>query len=89
MIRFLVILLIALICGSIGARIAGSGGRGCLMGTMLGFYGAVIGGWLSKQLEIPDVLYIKGFPLVWSIIGAAVFVAALNLISGRGMGKKK
>jgi uncharacterized membrane protein YeaQ/YmgE (transglycosylase-associated protein family) len=49
--------------------------------------GALIGGWLAAELGLqePFPITIEGqtFPLIWSIIGAALFVAALSLISGR------
>jgi uncharacterized membrane protein YeaQ/YmgE (transglycosylase-associated protein family) len=50
----------------------------------LGFIGALIGGWISRQVGVGDLLYIRGIPIIWSIVGAAIFVAFLNLISGGG-----
>ncbi|MCI0471915.1 MAG: GlsB/YeaQ/YmgE family stress response membrane protein [Candidatus Aminicenantes bacterium] len=82
LIRFLILLFIAFVCGSVGARIAGSGGKGCFTSIILGFIGALIGSWLSGKLGIDDLLYFKNIPVFWSIIGAAVFVAVINLISG-------
>jgi uncharacterized membrane protein YeaQ/YmgE (transglycosylase-associated protein family) len=82
MIRILILLLIAFVCGSIGAGIAGLSKKGCLTGIALGFIGALIGGWLSKQIGIRDILYYKDIPILWSIIGSALFVAFIKLISG-------
>lgn len=82
LIKFLILLLIAFICGSVGARLAGSGNKGCFTSIILGFIGALIGSWLSEKLGIADFIYFKKIPIFWSIIGAAVFVAVINLISG-------
>jgi uncharacterized membrane protein YeaQ/YmgE (transglycosylase-associated protein family) len=82
MIRFLVLLIIAAMCGSIGAKLAGKKTTGCLTSIALGFVGALIGGYISRELSIPDLLYIRDIPVFWSIIGAAIFVALLNLVSG-------
>jgi uncharacterized membrane protein YeaQ/YmgE (transglycosylase-associated protein family) len=82
MIRLLILLLIAFICGSIGASIAGMSKRGCLTGIALGFIGALLGTWLSRQLHMPEFLVVQGLPIIWSIIGSALFVAVISLISG-------
>ena len=87
MIRLLILLLIASICGSIGAGLAGSRSKGCLTSIILGFIGALIGSWISKNVGIEDFLYIRNIPVFWSIIGSAIFVAVLNLIGGNGKGK--
>ncbi len=88
MIRFLLLLLIAFVCGSLGASLAGSSKKGCFVSIVLGFIGAMIGGWLSDKLNTGDLLYVRGIPVLWSIIGSALFVAVINLISGGGSGKK-
>ena len=82
MIRILILLLIAFICGSIGASLAGKSKRGCLTSIALGFIGALIGTWLSHQLHMPEILVVQKLPIIWSIIGSALFVAILSLLSG-------
>lgn len=85
--EFLILLLVAGICGSIGQAIAGYSAGGCLVSIALGFIGALFGRWLSVQLGLPElfVLSIGGqpFPILWSIIGAALFVAVLSLFTRR------
>jgi uncharacterized membrane protein YeaQ/YmgE (transglycosylase-associated protein family) len=53
----------------------------------LGFIGALLGTWLAHALGLPELLAIPAggmkFPIVWSIIGAALFVAVIGLISRR------
>ncbi len=84
-IEFIVLLIVAGVCGSLGQAIAGYSHGGCLLSIGLGFIGALIGRWLSKQLKLPELFVISvgghSFPVVWSIIGAALFVAGLSLLS--------
>jgi uncharacterized membrane protein YeaQ/YmgE (transglycosylase-associated protein family) len=84
--EFLLLLIIASIAGSIGASLAGRKGLGCLSSLALGFVGALLGRWIAEQLDLPLWWTIRDFPVIWSVAGAAIFVAVLNLISGRGRG---
>ncbi|MFH1940670.1 MAG: GlsB/YeaQ/YmgE family stress response membrane protein [bacterium] len=86
---FFVLLLVAAVCGSIGASIAGHSYRGCLTNIALGLIGAFIGSWLSRELGIRDFIYLARIPIVWSIIGSALFVAVIGLLSGRNRKKSK
>jgi uncharacterized membrane protein YeaQ/YmgE (transglycosylase-associated protein family) len=83
----LVFLLIAAVCGSIGNAIVGGGSSGCLVSTVLGLIGALLGPWLAHQLHLPEPIVIQvgghPFPVLWSIIGSALFVGLLHLLSGR------
>jgi uncharacterized membrane protein YeaQ/YmgE (transglycosylase-associated protein family) len=84
----IVILVIAFICGAVGKALAGGARGGLVTSVALGFIGALIGPWVARQLNLsePLTLHLSGqaFPIVWSIIGAAIFVAILHLVSGRG-----
>ena len=83
--EFIILLIVAAICGSLGMAITGYSRGGCLMSIALGFVGALIGMWLARVLALPDLLYLNfgevRFPIVWSIIGAALFVAVLSLLT--------
>jgi uncharacterized membrane protein YeaQ/YmgE (transglycosylase-associated protein family) len=87
LIQLLVLLLIAGICGALGQAITGYSHGGCLVSIALGFIGALLGSWLAGALHLPELLVIPvggtHFPVIWSIIGAALFVAVINLISRR------
>jgi uncharacterized membrane protein YeaQ/YmgE (transglycosylase-associated protein family) len=87
----LVLIVIAAICGAVGKALVGGGRGGLITSIALGFIGALVGPWLASQLGLsePFVLRIGGesFPILWSIIGAALFVALLHLISGRRWGR--
>ena len=50
LIDLLVLLLIAGICGALGQAISGYSRGGCLVSIALGFIGALLGGWLARQL---------------------------------------
>jgi uncharacterized membrane protein YeaQ/YmgE (transglycosylase-associated protein family) len=82
---FLLLLLIAAICGSIGQALVGYSSGGCLVSIIVGFIGAYLGIWLSAQLGLPELWTInidgESFPILWSIIGSALFTAVLSLIS--------
>ena len=84
-IQLLLLLLIAGICGAIGQAITGYSHGGCLVSIALGFIGALLGSWLAGKLGLPELVAIPvggvHFPILWSIIGAALFVAVINLIS--------
>lgn len=88
----LVLIIIAAICGAVGKALAGGARGGILVSTALGFIGALLGPWVARQFNLsePFVLRVGGesFPIVWSIIGAALFVALLHLLSGRSWGRR-
>lgn len=88
LIEFLLLLLVAGICGSIGQALAGYSHGGCLVSVALGFIGALLGAWLSRLMGIGEFFAIQigdtTFPVIWSVIGGALFAAALALLSGRG-----
>ncbi len=87
LIDLLVLLLVAGVCGALGQAITGYSRGGCLVSIALGFIGALIGIWLARALNLPELFTIRiggtNFPIVWSIIGAALFVAVISLISRR------
>lgn len=83
--EFLLLLLIAGICGSVGQSIAGYSRGGCIVSIVLGFIGALLGTWLSEQLGLPELLNIQvggsQFPVIWSIIGSVIFVVLVGLFT--------
>jgi uncharacterized membrane protein YeaQ/YmgE (transglycosylase-associated protein family) len=85
--QLLILLLVAGICGAIGRSITGYSHGGCLVSIALGFIGALLGTWLARSLGLPELLPVRigatNFPIIWSIIGSALFVAVLALLSRR------
>jgi uncharacterized membrane protein YeaQ/YmgE (transglycosylase-associated protein family) len=80
----IILLIIAALAGSLGQAISGYSFGGCVMSMLVGFIGAYLGLWIAGQLGLPEPLSIQiqgeSFPLMWSIIGSAVFSAVLGLI---------
>jgi uncharacterized membrane protein YeaQ/YmgE (transglycosylase-associated protein family) len=84
---FLLLLVVAAVIGAIGGAIGGYSSGGCLMSIVAGFVGAFIGHYLRILLGLPTfwIINIGGtkFPIIWSILGAALFVVALRFIQNR------
>ncbi|HMN62441.1 MAG TPA: GlsB/YeaQ/YmgE family stress response membrane protein [Anaerolinea sp.] len=82
-----ILLVIAAIAGSLGQALAGYSVGGCQMSIVVGFIGAFVGLWLGRTLGLPEPLPVtiqgETFPLLWSIIGSALFCAALGLFNRR------
>ena len=85
LLQLLLLLLIAGICGSLGQAIAGYSRGGCLVSIALGFIGALLGMWLARLLGLPELIPVviggTSFPIIWSIIGSALFVALITLLT--------
>lgn len=92
LIGFLVLLLIAAICGSIGQSLAGYDLGGCLVSIVVGFIGAYLGIWLAGKLGLPEIFAIniegKSFPIIWAIIGSALFTLVMALIRRAVSGRR-
>jgi uncharacterized membrane protein YeaQ/YmgE (transglycosylase-associated protein family) len=84
LIGFLILLLIAAVCGGIGQSLAGYDLGGCLVSIVVGFIGAYIGLWIAGKMGLPDFFTInvdgKPFPIIWAIIGSAVFTFIIALL---------
>ena len=84
---FLLLLLIAGICGSVAQALVGYSHGGCLVSIVLGLIGAVFGTWLAGKAGMGEILAVsiggQTFPIVWSVIGAALFVAVLSFLRPR------
>ena len=91
LIDWLLLLAVAGFCGAIGRGVGGGFSKGgCLVSIAIGFVGALLGMWIARQMNLPELLPVTiggtTFPMVWSIVGGAIFVAVLGLV-GR-FGKK-
>jgi uncharacterized membrane protein YeaQ/YmgE (transglycosylase-associated protein family) len=89
LVEIVILLVIAAIAGLIGQALGGYKRGGILLAIILGFIGAYIGTWLARYLDLPVFATITvgevTFPIIWAIIGAALLVALLGLLSrGRG-----
>src|SRR5262249_34913073 len=84
---FLILLLVAAICGGLGQAITGYSHGGLFVSIALGFIGALLGVWIARALSLPEPFMLEvgtvQFPVIWSIIGATLFVAVITLFRRR------
>ena len=82
--ELIVLLIIAAICGAVGQSLAGYDLGGCLVSIVVGFIGAYIGLWVAGKFGLPEMLAIniggKTFPIIWAVIGSALFTLIVALI---------
>jgi len=83
----IILVIVGGLAGAIGQRLAGSSRGGLLTSIALGFIGALIGTWIARQFRLPEIFALHightNFPVVWAIIGAALFVAIMGLLMRR------
>src|SRR5438132_9160344 len=81
----IVLVVIAAVCGAIGRALAGGSRGGLVTSIALGFIGAQLGTWMARQFRLPEPLVVhlagRAFPIIWPIIGAALVVAILHLLT--------
>ena len=86
-------MVIAAICGSIGQSLAGYDLGGCLVSIVVGFIGAYLGMWLAGKLGLPEIFAIniegKPFPILWAIIGSALFTLLMALLRRAFVGGRR
>jgi uncharacterized membrane protein YeaQ/YmgE (transglycosylase-associated protein family) len=90
LLEFVILLVIAAICGAIGQAIAGYTIGGMVITTVVGFIGAWLGTWIARAVGLPELLMIniggQPFPIVWAIIGSALFAAIIAIFTRRPRG---
>ena len=84
LIDFLILAVVAAICGMIGESLVGYSVGGCLVSAVIGYIGAFIGLWVARQFGLPELFTVtiggNSIPVIWSIIGSALLVAGLALV---------
>ena len=85
LVQLLVLLLIAAVCGAIGQSLVGYSVGGCLVSIVVGVIGAYLGLWVARQFGLPEIFAVniggQSFPILWSILGSAIFAAILGLVN--------
>lgn len=93
LLELLILLLIAAIAGGLGQALSGYSLGGCLISIVVGFIGAFLGLWLARGLGLPEPFPISvggsTFPLLWAIIGSALFSAILGVLSRGGTRRRR
>jgi len=91
--ELLVLLIIAAICGGVGQSLAGYDLGGCLVSIVVGFIGAYIGMWMAGKFGLPEIFAVniggKTFPIIWAVIGSAIFTLIVALIRGAVSGRRR
>ena len=86
-VELLVLLLVAGICGAAGKAIVGWFPGGFLASIGVGFVGTLVGTWVARLVGLPELFAIHvgttTFPIIWSILGSALFVGVISLLAGR------
>lgn len=81
----LLLLAIAAVCGGIGQSLVGYSVGGCIASIVVGLVGAYLGLFLAGELGLPELWTVnvggQPFPIIWSILGSALFAAILGLIN--------
>ena len=87
LLEIIILLIIAGICGGIAQALVGFSRGGCLISIVVGFIGALIGSWVAREMNLPELLPITvdttTFPVIWSIIGGVIFTGILSLLTPR------
>jgi uncharacterized membrane protein YeaQ/YmgE (transglycosylase-associated protein family) len=82
---FLILLLIAAVCGAIAQAISGFSRGGLLVAIAVGFIGALVGMWLQRLTGLPEIFTVQvggnAFPIIWSIIGGVLFAVVVGLLT--------
>ncbi len=87
LIDLFLVLLVAAVIGALGKAIAGYSPGGLLVSIGVGFVGAFAGSWIARAAGLPELFVLRvggtAFPVVWSIIGSALFVGLISLLAHR------
>jgi uncharacterized membrane protein YeaQ/YmgE (transglycosylase-associated protein family) len=85
----IILLIVACVAGAIGQWLAGYSREGLISSSTLGFIGAFLGTWVAKQFHLAEIYTLQvgrtNFPIFWAILGAALFVAILEMVNRRHM----
>ena len=79
---------VAIVCGIIAQLTSSYSKGGWILNPFIGFFGALAGVFASRALNAPVIYDLKissvAFPVIYSIIGAVFFLAALGFIVNPG-----
>lgn len=86
LVEVLVWLLVAAICGALGEVLVGYSPGGLVGSIAVGLIGALVGSWLARSFSLPSFITFSyggtSIEVLWTIIGAAIFVGILSLLRG-------
>ncbi len=76
-------ILLGLISGFIASKIVNKQGEGCILNTVLGLVGALVGGFIFSALGHQKVTGFNFYSLLVAIVGAVVVLIIYHAITGR------
>lgn len=80
----ILVALIAVVCGSLAQLTSGYSRGGWIVNLGVGFAGALTGLVLSRFLHAPEIYNFEyrgvDFPIIYSLVGAALFLAAIGFL---------
>jgi len=86
-VEFLILLVVAAICGAVARAITGFSRGGFFVALAVGFIGALLGAWIQRNTGVPEIFMLQignvNFPIVWSIIGGVLFAVVIMLLTTR------
>jgi uncharacterized membrane protein YeaQ/YmgE (transglycosylase-associated protein family) len=81
----LILIIIAAFAGAIGQALGGYRRGGIILAAAVGFIGALVGMWLSRELGLPELLTVQiegqAFPFIWSVIGATLLSLVIGAVA--------
>jgi uncharacterized membrane protein YeaQ/YmgE (transglycosylase-associated protein family) len=81
----ILLLLVAGLCGAVAKYIAGQTSGGFLVSVALGFIGAALTLLVDRYVQLPEIATLVvgsvRFPVVWSIIGASLFITVIHWLN--------
>ena len=72
-----------LITGFIASRVVNSRGEGCMLNIVLGLVGALVGGFIFRQLTGFDAFHFNLVSMFVAIVGAIVVLLLFHALTGR------
>lgn len=85
LLEVIIYLVIAGICGALARAFGGGTGGGFLISVLLGFVGAIVGMSIARTFHLPTFVAVdvgnRSFPIVWSIVGGFLLVAAAHALA--------
>ena len=76
-------IVLGLIAGFIASKLVAGSGQGLLMDIVLGIVGAVVGGFISKQLGYGDINGFTLYSIVIAVLGAIVVLLVYRAVAAR------
>jgi uncharacterized membrane protein YeaQ/YmgE (transglycosylase-associated protein family) len=76
-------IVLGLISGFIASKIVNKQGEGCILDTVLGIVGALVGGFIFSALGHQKVTGFNLYSFIVAIVGAVVVLILYHAITGR------